>query len=177
MKGSIYIIRNIINDKVYIGQTTQTIGIRFTNHKMASRTGEDTKFYRAIRKHGEDKFYVQLLERVEIKDLNDRERYWIKYYDSYYNGYNSTLGGDQPYRMNQEEIKDLWDRGFHLAEIARITKHNSNAISIVLKNVIGIPEKEIQSRGHKTARSVTDEEVLREWNNGLTPNQIHKNTV
>ena len=39
MKGSIYIIRNTINDKVYIGQTTQTIGIRFTNHKMGRRTG------------------------------------------------------------------------------------------------------------------------------------------
>lgn len=174
MKGSIYIIRNTINDKVYIGQTTQTIGIRFTNHKMASRTGEDTKFYRAIRKHGEDKFYVQLLEKVEIKDLNDRERYWIKYYDSYYNGYNSTLGGDQPYRMNQEEIKDLWDKGFHLAEIARITKHDSNAVSIVLKNVIGISTEDIQSRGHKSTRSVTDEEVLQEWDNGLTPSQIHK---
>lgn len=174
MKGSIYIIRNTINDKVYIGQTTQTVGVRFTNHKMASRTGEDTKFYRAMRKYGEDKFYVQLLEKVEIKNLNDRERYWIKYYDSYYNGYNSTLGGDQPYRMNQEEIKDLWDRGFHLAEIARITKHDSNAISIVLKNVIGISEEDIQSRGHKSVRSVTDEEVLREWNNGLTPNQIYK---
>ena len=98
MKGSIYIIRNTINDKVYIGQTTQTIGIRFTNHKMASRTGEDTKFYRAMRKHGEENFYPELLERVEIENLNDRERYWIKHYQTYLGfknckGYNLTLGG------------------------------------------------------------------------------------
>ena len=90
--GSIYIIRNTINDKVYIGQTVQSLATRFLNHKMASRT-EDTKFYRAIRKYGEDNFYIELLETVDYKDLNDREKYWIKYYNSYYNGYNSTLGG------------------------------------------------------------------------------------
>lgn len=174
MIGYIYIIKNTINNKVYIGQTTQTINIRFTNHIMASRTGEDTKFYRAIRKHGEENFYPELLEKVDIKNLNERERYWIKYYDSYYNGYNSTLGGDQPYRINQEEIKNLWESGLHLAEIARITKHDSNAISIILKNVIGVSEKEIQLRGHKANRSVTNEQVIQEWNNGLTPNQIHQ---
>lgn len=174
MKGYIYIIKNTINDKVYIGQTTQTINIRFTNHKMASRTGEDTKFYRAMRKHGENNFYPELLEKVEIKDLNNRERYWINYYNSYYNGYNSTLGGDQPYRINQQKIKDLWDSGMYLAEIARITNHDSNSISIILKNVIGISEEEIQLRGHKSLRSVTDKQVLQAWNDGLTPHQIHQ---
>jgi len=40
---------------------------------MASRV-EDTKFYRAIRKYGEDKFYVELLEEnIPIEKLNERE--------------------------------------------------------------------------------------------------------
>jgi len=26
--------------------------------------------------------------------VNEREKYWIKFYDSYYNGYNATLGGE-----------------------------------------------------------------------------------
>jgi len=60
---------------------------------MASRI-EDSKFYRAMRKYGEENFYIELLETVAIESLNDREKYWIKQYDSYYNGYNSTFGGD-----------------------------------------------------------------------------------
>lgn len=174
MKGSIYIIRNTTNDKVYIGQTTQTVGIRFTNHKMASRTGEDTKFYRAMRKHGEDKFYPELLEEVEIENLNDRERYWIKYYDSYYNGYNSTLGGDQPYRINYDKVKELWDSGMYVTEIAKTMGHEPNAISRILKQMCGITGQEIKNRGLKTNRGLTNEQVLQEWNNGLTPNQIHQ---
>jgi group I intron endonuclease len=174
MKGSIYIIRNTINDKVYVGQTTQTINIRFTNHKMASRTGEDTKFYRAMRKHGEENFYPELLERVEVEDLNDRERYWIKYYDSYYNGYNSTLGGDQPYRINYDKVKELWDSGMHIAEIAHTMGHERDAISNILKNMIGVSSEEIKKRGNRSMYSITDEQVLEEWNNGLTPHQIHQ---
>lgn len=174
MKGSIYIIRNTINDKVYIGQTTQTIGIRFTNHKMASRTGEDTKFYRAMRKHGEENFYPELLERVEAEDLNDRERYWIKYYDSYYNGYNSTLGGDQPYRINYDKVVELWNSGMGITEIARTMGHDGDAISRILKNMGGITNEEIHKRMKKNMRSITDEQVLEQWNKGLTPHQIHQ---
>lgn len=174
MKGSIYIIRNTINDKVYIGQTTQTIGVRFTNHKMASRTGEDTKFYRAMRKYGENNFYPELLEEVEVKDLNDRERYWIKYYDSYYNGYNSTLGGDQPYRINYNKVEELWNSGMGVTEIAQTMNHGRDAISRILKDVIGISSKEIHDRMKENMRSITDKQVLEHWENGLTPHQIHQ---
>ena len=174
MKGSIYIIRNTINDKVYVGQTTQTINIRFTNHKMASRTGEDTKFYRAMRKHGEENFYPELLERVEVEDLNDRERYWIKYYDSYYNGYNSTLGGDQPYRINYDKVIELWNNGMGVTEIARTMGHDDGAISHILKNMGGITNEKIHERMRKNMRSITDEQVLEQWNKGLTPHQIHQ---
>jgi len=66
---------------------------------MASRV-EDTKFYRAIRKYGENNFYIELLETTTIDNLNEREKYWISYYNSYKNGYNSTLGGDGVIRLD-----------------------------------------------------------------------------
>lgn len=174
MKGSIYIIKNKINDKVYIGQTTQTIQIRFVNHKMASRTGEDTKFYRAIRKYGEDNFYIELIEEIEIDKLNEREQYWIKKYDSYYNGYNSTLGGNQPYKINYEKVKDLWEEGLSIREIADNLKCGRDAISRILKQIIKIPEEKIKERGFQKNRTTTKEKVLQLWNNGLTPHQIQQ---
>ena len=174
MKGSIYVIKNTINDKVYVGQTTKKLSVRFNNHKAASRTGEDTKFYRAIRKYGEENFYIELLEEVDVKDLNTKEIYWIKHYNSYYNGYNSTLGGDQPYRINYEKVAELWNNGMYLSEIARIMGNERDTISHILKDILGISTEEIKKRGIKAVRNITDEQVLEEWNNGLTPHQIHQ---
>lgn len=48
---------------------------------------------RAIHKYGKDKFHISLIEEVSVEKLNEREKYWITYYDSYNNGYNLTLGG------------------------------------------------------------------------------------
>ena len=174
MKGYIYIIRNKINNKVYIGQTTQTINIRFTNHKMASRTGEDTKFYRAMRKYGEENFYPEQLEEVEVKDLNDRERYWIKQYNSYYNGYNSTLGGDQPYRIDYDEVFNLWNQGLTLTEIGNKINSGRDTVSRILKQGFDISENDILKRGYESNRTVTPEEILKYWNDGLTPHQIQQ---
>ena len=127
-----------------------------------------------MRKYGEENFYSELLEQVEVEDLNDRERYWIKYYDSYYNGYNSTLGGDQPYRINYDKVKELWDSGMCIVEIANNMGHSRSAISRILKDIINISDEEIKLRGNKTTRSVTDNQVLKLWNKGLTPHQIRQ---
>ena len=95
--ASIYIIRNTINDKVYIGQTTMTVRERFTCHMKPSNTKKKTsyKIYNAINKYGSDKFYVETLENnIDLSKINDVEISYIDKFDSYYNGYNSTKGGD-----------------------------------------------------------------------------------
>ena len=97
MKGYIYIIKNTINNKVYIGQTSRTIQARFQQHLNAAKRGdtEGMIIYNAIRKYGAENFYIEELEYVEVELLNERERYWIQYYDSLRpNGYNVREGGD-----------------------------------------------------------------------------------
>jgi len=47
-----------------------------------------------MNKYGCDCFFVDILEEVPIEVLSEREQFWIKYYDSYHNGYNATFGGD-----------------------------------------------------------------------------------
>lgn len=51
--GRIYIIRNTINSKVYVGQTKVSIKLRFQNHLSAARCGKDYVIGKAIRKYGE----------------------------------------------------------------------------------------------------------------------------
>ena len=57
---------------------------------------QDTKFGKAIKKYGWDNFTHEIIETniQTLEDAKEREIYWIDYFDSYKNGYNSTIGGD-----------------------------------------------------------------------------------
>lgn len=101
MKGHIYKVVNIVNNKVYIGKTLCDVRTRWDRHiSDAFRVNPDGeykynfKFYRAIRKYGVDKFKVYDLGEFSEDKLNDLEKIAIAKFDSYSNGYNSTLGGD-----------------------------------------------------------------------------------
>ena len=110
MATGIYKITNLINEKVYIGQS-KNIEKRWNRHRTGpfnkNNKAYDTELYRSIRKNGLDKFSFEIIEECSVKELNDREKYWIKHYDSFYNGYNYTLGGDSGHTKNAEKIKEI----------------------------------------------------------------------
>lgn len=96
----IYCIENIINHKKYIGLSKNCYR-RWYDHKNKAFNSieEDDKrkpIYLAIRKYGLENFTFSIIEECPQEKLKEREIYWISYYDSYYNGYNATLGGDMP---------------------------------------------------------------------------------
>lgn len=156
---------------MYIGQTIHSIETRFLNHKNASKV-EDTKFYRAIKKYGFENFYIELIEEIPEEMLDEREIYWIKEFDSYTNGYNSTLGGGGYREIDYEKIYDLWKCGKAVAEIAKETNHARDAISRILKNCFDVGDLEIKKRGQEIKYALSNEELLTLWREGLTPNQI-----
>ena len=96
--GSIYIIKNKINDKVYIGQTTQSVVERFKQHcKPSEHKRHKYTLYRAMTKYGVENFYYEIIEEnIPVEKLDAKEIYYIDKYNSYVknNGYNSTKGGD-----------------------------------------------------------------------------------
>lgn len=99
MTKSIYKITNIINNKCYIGQTNN-VQRRFAEHKRESQktNPKDSTakiLYRAIQKYGLENFNFEVLEE-NVEHYNEREKYWIEYFDSYNNGYNATIGGEEP---------------------------------------------------------------------------------
>ena len=96
MYGIIYKISNSVNEKVYIGQTIRTIESRFKRHIHDALKNSDSliHFHRAIRKYGADKFSIEQIDIADSQEeLDAKEKYWIKYYDSILNGYNEASGG------------------------------------------------------------------------------------
>lgn len=94
MSNTIYIISNIINDKVYIGQTSRPIESREKEHFYYYKT-IDTHIYRAMRKYGVENFNMTPICSVfNVDDLDDLEIQIISEYDSFHNGYNMNEGGN-----------------------------------------------------------------------------------
>nr|DAG72515.1 MAG TPA: intron associated endonuclease [Bacteriophage sp.] len=109
--GKIYLITNEVNSKVYVGQTIQTLNKRFNGHCCYSKSDRSINMYikRAIHKYGRDKFHIQLIEECPINILNEREKYWINFYDSYNTGYNLTLGGQDSNYFNINKLENVID--------------------------------------------------------------------
>ena len=112
--GIIYKIENKVTGKVYIGQTLYDLHKRWLQHIRESKDALDGKrqsfplFHRMIIKYGEENFVPSTLEECDNSILDEREKYWIEFYNSQEDGYNSTPGGqnftiDRP--INQKVSK------------------------------------------------------------------------
>ena len=102
----IYKITNKINNKSYIGLTTQNIEDRWKQHYDSAYNQNhpdyNTPFKKAIRKYVKDNFTIKIIdEAFNLEQLKKLEQYWISYYRTYVGwidckGYNATIGGDAP---------------------------------------------------------------------------------
>ena len=128
----IYKATSVTTGKVYIGQSCQTLEKRMSQHlyKATSDYDPNNHFHNAIRKYGFQDFVFQIIEDNIISNevLNEREIYWIKYYNSYYDGYNSTLGGDAGLRRDDLVVVALFHEGYTTKEICEMTGYSRSTI-------------------------------------------------
>jgi group I intron endonuclease len=78
--------------KIYIGQSTN-IKQRWNIHK-GKYNSVSTKLHRSLIKYGVDNHIFEIIEECSIEKLNEREIYWIKFYNSVKEGLNICLGGE-----------------------------------------------------------------------------------
>lgn len=148
----IYKIENLINGKVYIGQAIN-INKRWNVHKLIYNDIYSSSYkyplYRAMRKYGIENFSFEVLEECKKEELNEKEKFYINKFNSYFKGYNQTLGGQsrtgsldenkeivigiisdlENTNMLQGEIAKKW--GVNISTVngintGRVWKHNRN---------------------------------------------------
>ena len=134
--GTIYKLTNMVNGKLYVGQTDSTLEKRWSKHVRTAKLGSPFALSRAIRKYGPEKFKSEIIETVEIANLSNREIFWIKELNSKCfdsgHGYNMTDGGEgtRGYVMSDKgkEIRRIKSTG---------KKHTQESKDLMSRNMKG----------------------------------------
>jgi group I intron endonuclease len=105
----IYKVCNVVNGKVYIGQTEKSLSARKSQHIYETFHNVDKMyFHKAIRKHGKENFIWEIIDQAQTREeLDFLEKCYIKQFGSLGGGYNLTEGGGGFCRKHSEETKKM----------------------------------------------------------------------
>lgn len=157
----IYKITNLINGKVYIGQS-RDIKRRWSSHRSDFlKDKKDYVLYRAFRKYGIENFSFEVIEKCSENELDEKEKFYIAEYDSFLgDGYNMTLGGQgviypmtEEYRIKQsrnsggEPIIQLSLDGEYIKEFFS-TAEAERVLNIPHENIIKVLNGDYKSTGN-----------------------------
>lgn len=154
MTGYIYKFTNRINGKVYIGQT-YNLQTRLNSHKSKALNTKN-KFYNAVRKYGWENFELSILSTItantkeDLSILLDKlEIEYIRQYNSYKSGYNSTLGGHSKrgYKLSEEFSEKCKSRAY--------SDDTRKKMSISAKNRIISEETRLKLRNSAIKRNLS----------------------
>lgn len=174
--AQIYKITNLINNKIYIGETIRSIRVRWNEHKheaLKNGHGFTYPIHGAMHKYGIDNFTIELLEECSDDIRYERESYYIKLYNSTDKkiGYNLVLEGSGGLLYSSEEIKSAWDEGLGINQIAERLGCYKSVVSKRLRS-IGLLEEEIKQRisinsskrqGVPIYQYSLDGELIKQW--------------
>jgi len=81
-QGVIYAIKNNISNNVYIGQTTSFKQRKICHlHKLRNNSHHCVHLQNSWNQYGESCFYFEIIEHCALESLNEREQYWIDFYE------------------------------------------------------------------------------------------------
>jgi len=106
--GVIYKVTNLINGKVYIGQTIAKFSVRKSQHIYDAKNGSNVHFHLALRKYKSENFLWEIIcDCVSIEECNEKEKYFISFYQSTdrEKGYNLDFGGKNSERSEETKNK------------------------------------------------------------------------
>lgn len=190
-KGYIYLIQNIQNNKIYIGQTTQRFETYIKRHISNAERNKDSNtryLYRAIRKYGFSNFKCEILGYCNSEEeLNEAEIACIEFFQSnnFIYGYNMTLGGEgakglkHTEKYKKQKSIALLGNKFNLGK-----KHTEETKQILREAATGkTPSEEtrqkisgakIKDKNPRWRHDVIDEDIVKLYLNGYSIEDIAK---
>lgn len=121
--GIIYCLKNKMSGKVYIGKSKKTLQQRTYDHWYQARRVNEGTYYKSFNRHliyaiiktpdKEDWELTVVEDKVNLQEINSREKYWISYFNSNNPdiGYNLTAGGDGGNTTLSKEGYVKWSEG------------------------------------------------------------------
>jgi group I intron endonuclease len=108
-KSVVYCAVNQVNNKIYIGLTSQILKRRIATHICKSKNPQNNYFHNALNTHGKDSFkWYVLYQSNDINQLKEKETFYINEFKSNdrEKGYNLSTGGECPV-FNQESCEKI----------------------------------------------------------------------
>lgn len=121
--AKIYLIKNLVNNKLYIGRTTQSLEKRLKQHKWdalsqrKNKTLSDLSLHKAMLQYGIENFTIELIDNVPAEIMCEKE---IEYMYEY-----NTLHPDTGYNLVITKLKFRFDVEERRREKLRIL-HNTS---------------------------------------------------
>lgn len=130
--GLIYKTINLLNNKIYIGQTTDT-----NNYEKGNYIGSGKYFLNALKKYGKNNFKSEIIEYSNNQEeLNNKEQIFIKEYNSIYpNGYNLMTGGNQGGKMHKVTREKI-------SKSCKGRKFSESHLKNISERQLGIPKSD-----------------------------------
>lgn len=160
-----YLITNTINQKKYIGCTSNTIGKRWSQHKYDAKRGSMILLHRAIRKYGAEAFVIECVaDNMDMETARTTERSLVVDHNSHYtrgHGYNMTTGGEsRKPSVTPEEVR-IRQRDNNLGKHRKGEKRNPAHVKAAAdaRNINRGPT-------HTTPHSEETKRILSEKNKG-----------
>ena len=190
----IYIARNKLNDKVYIGKTKRTLFKRIKEHKSKHITG-GSYFHKAMRCYGFSAFEWSVLKECSsIAEMNNCEKKFIHDYDSrnHDNGYNISEGGEGGDTFTSDPNKEIRRNRMkekvgilnpfygkkHSEETLKIIGENSKKVHTGRKNTKETKKKmSISAKGTKNSQNKLSLKDVLKIKNMLTEKKMSQSKI
>lgn len=172
MPGIIYLITNMVNRKVYVGQTRSTLKKRWSQHKSDANTSRDNMIiHRAMKKHGFENFKIETLFYCNLIHLDEYETIMVnKYMSTDRNfGYNTSKGGrgacHKKWTLTEEHRIKLSSRHSETGIPNIVTIKNPNSKEIIGYRVARIQDGQVYAKTFRHSKYSLEEnlEFAKQW--------------
>ena len=178
---TVYKIKNKLEDKCYIGVTTKTLKERFMNHVYDRNKNTDRiPLRKALCLYKIEDFEIEELEKCDSKQkTNEREKHYIKYFNSIKKGYNIATGGVGGDTLTHNLHRDKISEKLRVSKIGS-RNHNAKAVIVCVDDKIF---KTFGSAGEATrffikeGIKIAESSVKRKCNKIIKNNSIGKYKV